>query len=172
MPLSIVVSNLVRFGVQFLLFVAIMIFYAIRGADFHVTYAILIFPILVLLMALLGLGLGLIITAITTKYKDLSFLIVFGVQLLMYATTVIYPLSSISSKYKWLVELNPMTSLIETFRYGFLGKGSFTWYSLSYSATITVILLLAAAGSLSATACGTIRIVDGVITASRVFTSK
>jgi lipopolysaccharide transport system permease protein len=88
-------------------------------------------------MATLGLGLGMIISAMTTKYRDLAFLITFGIQLLMYATTVIYPLSSISKKYKWIVELNPMTSLIETFRYGFLGKGSFTWVSLGYSTIVT-----------------------------------
>jgi lipopolysaccharide transport system permease protein len=94
-------------------------------------------------MAMLGLGAGMIISAMTTKYRDLAFLITFGIQLLMYATTVIYPLSSISSKYKWLVELNPMTSLIETFRYGFLGKGGFTWLSLAYSSIVTLVLLIA-----------------------------
>ena len=143
MPLSIVVSNLVRFAVQFLLFIIVMIFYAVKGADFHLTWAVFLFPAVVILMATLGLGAGMIISAMTTKYRDLAFLITFGIQLLMYATTVIYPLSSISSKYKWIVALNPMTSLIETFRYGFLGKGSFTWSSLAYSAIVTLVLLTA-----------------------------
>ena len=141
MPLSIVVSNLVRFGVQLLLFISMMIYFGIKGADFHVTYAILFFPFLVLLMALLGLGIGLIITAVTTKYKDLTFLITFGVQLLMYGTTVIYPLSSAPIQYKKYIELNPMTSIIEAFRYAFLGKGEFTLWSIGYTTIVTLIML-------------------------------
>ena len=115
-------------------------FYAYKGSDFHVTYAILLFPYLILLMALLGLGLGLIISAMTTKYRDLNFLVTFGVQLLMYATPVIYPLSIAKSKFKnyvYILELNPMTSIIETFRYGFLGKGEFTTYGIVYSSIVT-----------------------------------
>ena len=94
MPLSIVASNLVRFGVQMILLFIMMGYYAMHDASFTITPAILLFPVLVLLMALLGLGLGLIITALTTKYRDLAFLVTFGIQLLMYTTTVIYPLSS------------------------------------------------------------------------------
>ena len=109
MPLSIVASNLVRFGVQMLLFVGVMIYFAAVGGDSHITAAILLFPILVLMMAFLGLGIGLIITAMTTKYRDLSFLVSFGVQLLMYMTTVIYPLSAAPERDKRLIELNPMT---------------------------------------------------------------
>ena len=145
MPLSIVVSNLVRFGVQFLLLLCMMIyfyFFPVEGTSFHVTIGILLFPVLVILMALLGLGLGLIITAMTTKYRDLTFLITFGVQLLMYATTVIYPLSYAREKgYSTLVELNPMTGIIESFRYAFLGKGEFTFWSLGYSTIVTIIIL-------------------------------
>jgi len=144
MPLSIVVSNLVRFGVQFLLFLFMMGYFYIfpsPNTEFHITSAIFFFPILVLLMALLGLGMGLIITAITTKYKDLTFLITFGVQLLMYGTTVIYPLSAAPEKYKRYIELNPMTGIIEAFRYAFLGKGTFTPWSIGYSAIITIIVL-------------------------------
>jgi lipopolysaccharide transport system permease protein len=89
-------------------------------------------------MALLGLGLGLIITALTTKYRDLAFLITFGVQLMMYATTVIYPLSAAPAKYKWLIELNPMTGIIEAFRNGFLGQGMLTLQSLGYSIIVTL----------------------------------
>lgn len=144
MPLSIVVSNLVRFGVQLLLLVFMMIYFTVSpavGTDFHVTYAIAFFPLLVLLMALLGLGLGLIITAVTTKYKDLTFLVTFGVQLLMYGTTVIYPLSAAPEKYKKIIELNPMTGIIEAFRYAFLGKGEFTLSSIGYSTIVTLIVL-------------------------------
>ncbi len=142
MPLSIVVSNLVRLGVQLLLFVAIMFYFGFQGANFHVTWALAFFPFLVLLMALLGLGLGLIITAMTTKYRDLSFLVNFGVQLLMYGTTVIYPLSAAPEKYRKLIELNPMTGIIEAFRYAFLGKGYFTAWSLGYSAIFTVVITI------------------------------
>lgn len=142
MPLSIVASNLVRFLVQLLLFVIMIGYYAIQGANFHFTWAIALFPFLVLLMALLGLGLGLIITALTTKYRDLAFLITFGVQLMMYATTVIYPLSAAPVKYKHLIELNPMTGIIEAFRYGFLGQGELTLHSLGYSTLVTFISLV------------------------------
>jgi len=145
MPLSIVVSNLVRFGVQMLLFVMLMAYYYFSGAHFNISWAIFLFPIVVLLMALLGLGSGMIISAMTTKYRDLAFLVSFGVQLLMYATTVIYPLSTAITKYPdyaWIIEYNPMTPIIETFRFGFLGEGSFSWGSLGYASGVTVVLLL------------------------------
>jgi lipopolysaccharide transport system permease protein len=145
MPLSIVVSNLVRFGVQLILLVGMMAFFALQGADFQVTYAMAFFPILVLLMALLGLGFGLIITAVTTKYKDLTFLITFGVQLMMYATTIIYPLSEAKNKFPdkaWIIELNPMTGIVEAFRFAFLGKGEFTPWSIGYSAIFTIVVFL------------------------------
>ena len=141
MPLSIVTSNLVRFGVQMLLLLIMMGYFAFNGAEFQVTYAIFFFPFLIILMALLGLGLGLIITAMTTKYRDLSFLVTFGVQLLMYATTVIYPLSAAPIAYKKYIELNPMTGIIEAFRFAFLGKGEFTIWSIGYSTLFTVIVL-------------------------------
>jgi lipopolysaccharide transport system permease protein len=145
MPLSIVVSNLVRFGVQLILLLFMMgyfYFFPVNDSHFKITTAILFFPFLVLLMALLGLGIGLIITAITTKYKDLTFLVTFGVQLLMYATTVIYPLSYAREKgYSTIVELNPMTGIIEAFRFAFLGKGEFTLWSIGYSVIVTLIVL-------------------------------
>jgi lipopolysaccharide transport system permease protein len=141
LPLSIVASNLVRFGVQLLLFFAMMGYYGWQGASFMPTWALLMFPIWVLMMALLGLGLGLIITAMTTKYRDLAFLVTFGVQLLMYTTTVIYPLSAAPEKYKRIIELNPMTGIIEAFRYSFLGKGEFSAWSVGYSALITILVL-------------------------------
>jgi lipopolysaccharide transport system permease protein len=142
LPLSIVVSNLVRFGIQLLLFIAMMGYYAATGAHFSITWTILLFPVLILMMALLGLGLGLIITALTTKYRDLSFLVVFGVQLLMYATTVIYPLSAAPGKLKSLIELNPMTAIIEAFRYSFLGAGEVNAGTLGYSIIFAVTAML------------------------------
>ena len=142
MPLSIVTSNLVRFGVQMLLFLGMMIYFLVVGANVRPTWAVVLFPLLVLLMALLGLGLGLIITAMTTKYRDLSFLVTFGVQLMMYVTTVIYPLSAAPERYRFLIELNPMTGIIEAFRYALLGTGHLTVWSIGYSTIITLIILL------------------------------
>lgn len=145
MPLSIVISNLVRFGVQMLLFLILMLYYYLNGAQFNISWAISLFPLIVVLMALLGLGAGMIISAMTTKYRDLAFLVGFGVQLLMYATTVIYPLSTAIEKYpkySWLIEYNPMTAIIETFRYGFLGEGSFSWVNLGYATSVTAVLLI------------------------------
>ena len=145
MPLSIVMSNLVRFAVQMLLFFLMMIYYAYKGASFHINEYALLFPLLVLLMALLGLGTGMIISALTTKYRDLAFLVTFGVQLLMYTTTVVYPLSEAVKKYpayQWLFSLNPMTPIIETFRFGFLGQGSFSWASLIICSIITCCITI------------------------------
>lgn len=145
MPLSIVVSNLVRFGIQMLLFLIFMGYYYAQGASFHITWAITLFPLIVGLMALLGLGTGMIISAMTTKYRDLAFLVTFGVQLLMYATTVIYPLSTVLEKYpgySWVITYNPITALIEAFRYGFLGEGTFSWRDMGYSTLVTFAFLL------------------------------
>ena len=113
------------------------------GAAIHPNVYILLFPLLIILTAAMGLGAGMIISSLTTKYRDLSFLLGFGMQLLMYATTVIYPLSSAPQKYKWLIMLNPMTGVIETFRYSFLGSGSLQWNLLLYTTAFTVIVLVA-----------------------------
>jgi lipopolysaccharide transport system permease protein len=140
-PISIVISNLIRFGIQMLMFFIVMGFYIFKGAAVHANAYVLLFPLLVVLMALLGLGFGMIASALTTKYRDLTFLLTFGVTLLMYATPVIIPLSSISAKYKWVMLANPMSSIIETFRYAFLGSGSFSWAQLGYSSVFTVVIL-------------------------------
>lgn len=145
MPLSIVISNLVRFSVQFLLFIVLMIIFWSRGNTFAPNIYLFLFPLLIILIAALGLGLGMIISAFTTKYRDLAFVVTFGVPLLMYATTVIYPLSTALTKYpkySWLIKYNPITAIIETFRYGFLGKGSFSWELLGYSAGVTTGIVL------------------------------
>jgi lipopolysaccharide transport system permease protein len=142
MPLSIIISSLIKFGVQMLLFLAMMLFYGLKGAPFHMTAYALLFPLLVLQMALFGLGSGMIVSALTNKYRDLAFLIAFGVQLAMYTTTVIYPLSSVPLKYRWLIALNPLTPAIETFRLGFLGKGTFTWLSFGDSLLITLLITI------------------------------
>lgn len=142
-PLSIVISNLIRFGVQLLLFLSVLGYYLFQGSAIQVQWSIIyILPLVVAIMALLGLGLGLIITALTTKYRDLTFLVTFGVQLMMYATTVVYPLSAAPPKWKNLLQLHPMTGVLEAFRYGFTGQGEFNLESMSYSVLVTIITLL------------------------------
>jgi lipopolysaccharide transport system permease protein len=143
MPLSIIISNLVRFGVQLLLFFGFMAYFYFTGTAIHLNVYALLFPVLIILIAAMGLGSGMIISALTTKYRDLAFLVTFGMQLLMYATTVIYPLSSAPAKYKWLIVANPITAIIETFRYGFLGHGSFSWEMLGYSTVFAMVVLTA-----------------------------
>ncbi|MGL1889337.1 MAG: ABC transporter permease [Reichenbachiella sp.] len=141
-PLSIVLSGLIKFGIQFLLFVIILGYFICNGSEISPNLMILFSPILVLMMAALALGTGMIITSMTTKYRDLVFLLQFGIQLLMYATPVIYPISTIPEQYKFWILLNPMTGIIETFRYAFLGTGSFSWALLGYDALIILVFLL------------------------------
>ena len=145
MPLSIVISNLIRFGVQVILMALMMLYYATKGNVMHINVYAFLFPLLIVQMALLGLGLGMIISALTTKYRDLVFLVTFGIQLLMYTTTVVYPLSEAIKKYPdytLLFSLNPMTAIIETFRYGFLGSGTFSWFMFITSFFITILVAI------------------------------
>jgi lipopolysaccharide transport system permease protein len=142
MPFSIVISNLIRFLIQFSLFLVIWIYHLAKSDAIQPNYYMALTPLLILLMGLLALGIGMIISALTTKYRDLIYLMTFGVQLLMFATPVIYPISSIGEKYKMLILANPMTSIVETFRYAFLGSGSFNWIHLGYSAGFAVFVLL------------------------------
>lgn len=141
MPISIVISNLIRFGIQFGLFLVAWLYYLITSNTIHPNGYVFLTPLLILVMGLLSLGLGMIFSALTTKYRDLAMLLTFGIQLLMYATPVIYPLSSIPEKYKWFVLANPMSSIVETFRYGFLGSGTFSWTYLGYSVAVTLVIL-------------------------------
>lgn len=142
MPLSIVVSNLVKLGIQLSLFLCFWIYYLVFKGNVHPNIYILLTPLLVLIMGAQGLGFGLIITAMTNKYRDLIFLLTFGIQLLMYATPVIYPLSKIGPSYRWIVLANPMSSIVETFRFGTLGKGTFNWAQLGYSSGVTIVILV------------------------------
>jgi len=141
-PVSIVISSLVKFGIQFALFIGFMIFFSVRGSALHPNLMILLTPYLLLIMATLGLGVGIIISALTTKYRDLQVLVGFGVQLLMYATPIVYPMSAVPEKYRLLILINPMAPVIETFRYAFLGSGSFSVAHLIYSTIITLIFLM------------------------------
>jgi lipopolysaccharide transport system permease protein len=140
MPISIIFSNLVKFAVQFILFILIMAWYLYKGDSVYPNIYILLFPFIIILMALLGLGTGLIVTALTNKYRDLVFLIGFGVQLLMYASPVVYPLSAAPPDYRNIIALNPLSGLIETFRYGFLGAGEFYLGAFLYSIIFTIII--------------------------------
>ncbi len=139
-PLSVVISNLIKFGIQLLLFLAFYLYFLLGDNNIHPTSAILLLPVLLLMMAALGLGTGILVSSLTTKYRDLRFLVQFGTQLLMYTTPVIFPLSKLPEQYKWIMAANPMTPIIETFRYAFLGTGTFSWGLLGYSAAVTVII--------------------------------
>jgi lipopolysaccharide transport system permease protein len=142
-PVSIVISNIIKFGIQFGLFLAFMGYYFLRSEPIHPNALVLFLPLLVLIMAALGLGVGIIVSSLTIRYRDLQVLITFGVQLMMYATPVIYPLSMVPEKYRWLVLANPMSALVETFRYAFLGAGTFEPLNLLYSVAATLVILFA-----------------------------
>ncbi len=137
-PLSVTISHLFKFGLQFVFFMFFWAYYAYGGSEINLTWAAWLCPLVVLVMAGQALGLGIIFSAMTTKYRDLRFLLDFGVRLAMYAAPVIYPLSTIPEKWRWFLLINPMTPLIETFRYGFLGAGSFSIWQLGYSAGFAV----------------------------------
>ena len=139
-PFSVVISNLLKLGIQFILFFAFYLYFGLTGANVAPNFYVLLTPFLIVLMAFLGLGFGMVFTSLTTKYRDLKFLLQFGIQLLMYATPVIYPLSSIPEKYKIYLLANPITAVMETFKYGFLGTGTFEWSYLAYSTIFTVLI--------------------------------
>lgn len=142
-PVSIIISNLISFLIQFLLFIAVLLcYYPSYSEVLHPNKYILLLPFLILIMAGLGLGIGIIISSVTTKYRDLRFLISFGVQLLMFATPVIYPLSILSERKKTIILANPLSSVIETFRYAFTGSGEFHWGYLLYSFGFMLIVML------------------------------
>ncbi|NAS29816.1 ABC transporter permease [Flavobacteriaceae bacterium R38] len=146
MPMSVVISNMLKFGIQLLIltfFYLYFVFY--QGYDIQPNIMLLFFPVLIIIMALLGLGFGMIISSMTTKYRDLSFLVTFGVQLLMYISAVVYPLEVIKEKaaqYAWIVEYNPMTTIIETFRFMMLDQGVFTLNWILYAILISGLVFL------------------------------
>ena len=141
-PISILISNLITFVIQFALFLAFIPYFALRGSSIEVHWEwVALSPALLLMMAGLGLGFGIIISSLTTKYRDLRFLVTFGVQLLMYATPVIYPVSSIPEQYQWIILANPMTPIVETFRFAFLGAGTVDTGHLLYSFGFMVVVV-------------------------------
>ncbi len=144
LPLSKVISGLIKFAIQFGLFTVALVFFLLKGQAVHpdIKNIVIITPVVLLIMAGLGLGLGLILSALTNKYRDLVFLIAFGIQLGMYATPVIIPFSAISEKYKWLIAANPMSPLVEAFRKAYLGAGELSWPWLGYSFACMVVLMV------------------------------
>ncbi len=144
LPLSKVISGLIKFGIQFLLFILVLVYFLLKGSQVNtdILGILVVTPVVLIIMAGLGLGLGLILSAMTTKYRDLTFLITFGIQLGMYATPIIFPTSTVSSKYRWLIEINPMAPLVEAFRKVYLGVGELSWLWLAYSFGCMIILLL------------------------------
>lgn len=140
-PVSILFSNLITFTIQFAFFLLFMGYFALRGAAIRPNVWILFTPVLLLMMAGLGFGFGIIISSLTTKYRDLRFLVSFGVQLLMYATPVIYPVSAIPGQFRLFILANPMTPIVETFRYAFLGAGIIDAYHLLYSFGFMVMVV-------------------------------
>lgn len=142
-PIAATITNLVTFGIQLLLFVAIYLYYQFsEDVVFELQTEIVLFPLLVLIMMMLGLGFGMLLSSMTTKYRDLKNLIAFGIQLLMYCAPVIYPMSAIPSEYSLIILANPMTPIIETFRYMFFGSGLMNYYALLYSLGFAVIIFL------------------------------
>ena len=145
-PLSVVVSNIVRFGIQFCLLLAFMIAYTFRGVPLELSVYWFFIPVIILVMAGIGLGLGIIISSLTTKYRDLSILLGFAVQLGMYVTPIAYPLSFLQdTKYGWLIKLNPLTSITEAFRFCLFGRGTVEPGGLLYSLLFMLAVIVSGA---------------------------
>jgi lipopolysaccharide transport system permease protein len=142
-PLSVVFSNLISFGIRFGVFLAFVAYFILAGAEIHPGWWAMLLPVLLLIMAGLGLGFGIIVSSLTTKYRDLQQLMNMGVQLLMYATPVIYPISTVQGIWRWAILANPMTPVVEMFRLAFLGTSSIEPVSLLYSAGFMLVVLLA-----------------------------
>ncbi|MBA4383434.1 MAG: ABC transporter permease [Anaerolinea sp.] len=141
-PISILISNLITLAIQFALFLCFMAYFGLFGAAIRPNAWILLTPLLLFLMAGLGLGFGIIVSSLTTRYRDLQFLVTFGVQLWMYATPVIYPLSQVPEKYRFIILANPMTPILESFRYAYLGAGIVNVMHLLYSLGFMIVVLL------------------------------
>ncbi len=141
-PLSIVLSNLIALGIQLGVFAICLAYYIANGSSVHITQWALLTPLLVLVLAGYGLGLGIIVSALTTRYRDLTNLVTFGVQLFMFATPVIYPVSAIPAQYAIIARFNPLSPIIEAFRAGFLGVGTFTVDQLAVSGAGMVFLVV------------------------------
>lgn len=142
-PVSLVLSNLIAFGIQLGILLVVMALYAISGVSLHLTGWVFLTPVLLVILAGYALGGGIIVCALTTRYRDLSYLVTFGVQLLMYLTPVIYPLSAVPARYRWAANLNPLTPVFEGFRVGFLGAGTVTLAQLTMAFGLMLAVLAA-----------------------------
>mgnify|MGYP002572101394 CR=1 FL=1 len=140
-PVSVTISGLITFFVQFFIFIIGIIYYASQGVV-HPNFYILLLPVLLLEIAMLSLGCGIIVSSLTTKYRDLSILVTFGVQLWMYGSAIIFPVSSLSPKLASILMLNPVVPVVETFRYAFTGNGTFSPFYLIVSFIITIVILI------------------------------
>ena len=142
-PIAVVISNLLRFVIQVGLFVALYLYFFVNGAPIAPNWSILLTPVFIVMLAGLGLGLGILISSLTTKYRDFSILFTFIVHLWMYATPIVYPISMVEEgTLRTLIMANPMTSIIEAFKYATLGQGYFSWFALGYSFLFMSVLLL------------------------------
>ena len=141
-PLAVVISRLIGFAIQFVIYLAFLAWYMFTGHGVHPTGWVAVVPLLLLQMAALGLGFGILVSSMTTRYRDLQQLVGFGVQLAMYATPVVYPLSLVGDRFRWVVLANPMTPIVETFRVAFLGSGTVSPLHLAYSAGFALVLLV------------------------------
>jgi lipopolysaccharide transport system permease protein len=139
-PISVIISNLLKFFIQFIMFIGFWVYYFVNG-QIEPNLTILFFPLLIILMGGIALGVGIIFSSLTTKYRDLSYFITFGISLMMYATPIIYPSSAIPEKFSWFLKINPIAPIIETFRYGFTGEGSHSIFGLIYSFSFMLLVL-------------------------------
>jgi lipopolysaccharide transport system permease protein len=141
-PISILISSLIAFAIQFLLFLVFLAYFLLSGSQVQPNIWILLTPVLLFMLAGLGLGFGIIVSSMTTRYRDLRFLVSFGVQLWMYATPVIYPVSTIPERFRPLIQANPLTPIVETFRYAYLGGGEVNILNLLYSFGFMLVVLI------------------------------
>lgn len=141
-PIAVLLSNAIKLGVQLILLLAVMAYYVLAGAKVEPQATLLLLPLFILVIAMLGLGAGLIITSLTTKYRDLKFLLDTAVQLLMYLSPIIYPLSLAEGAFRKILLANPMTAILEALKYSLLGTGEFLWMGLVYSAAVALLTLL------------------------------
>lgn len=142
-PIAIIFSNLIKYLIQFLLLLGVMVYFSFNGYPLRISWDVFWLPVLLMVSAFLSLGVGIIISSLTTKYRDFTVLVTFGVQLLMYATPIVYPLSYLKeNRVLWFLEYNPLSGLVEAYRYMLIGSGTFSVGQLVYSFVVTIIILM------------------------------
>jgi lipopolysaccharide transport system permease protein len=146
MPLKVVFSNLLKFGIQFLFFLMVMLFYVYTGYNINPTLYVLFLPLILTFIAFLSMGIGMLISSLTVKYRDLNFVITFGISLFMYVTPIVYPtslvLEKIDPKFHFLIYLNPLTGFLDFFKFAFLGSGTFNVLNLGYSLVFSIVIFV------------------------------